>query len=470
MKSHSVSGTQIQCDWAEKSAAVDDLFSAWTQGKKPGVGVAILYGGQPVHIKGYGLADLATGAAIHSKTPFRLASLTKQFTAMAIMILAEAGSLKYDDPIQQYLPQFSSYGEKITIRHLLNHTSGVEDYEELFLDAGIIDTDYPTPADREPKGFEPSLRDAVDLLSNQRLRFMPGDEWEYSNSGYVLLANIVERVSGIPFSRFLQDKIFRPLLMHDSLLSSRAQPEPELSDRARGYVFNEGVYTEADYTPLNAIYGPDGAYSTLDDMIKWCQALGSANLVRPSTMSEALTSGELNSGARTGYGLGWFIAKNFGLPVVSHTGSWMGFRSFLSYYTQQQFAIVVLSNSTEFDDAARSFIGSKLSKLYLSDEWLAPRSVAVEHNISRRYVGKYELQSGEVFEINDENGTLLVKPALFETKLIAESKVKFFAEDAESDSYFFHEDLNGKVNGLTRYLSLFGYSKDAYNWARKLNI
>jgi hypothetical protein len=346
----------------------------------------------------------------------------------------------------------------------------VEDYEELFLDAGIIDSDYPTPAEQEPKGFEPSLKDAVDLLSHECLRFMPGDEWEYSNSGYVLLASVVEQVSTVPFSRFIRDKIFEPLFMQDSLISTRAQPETELSERARGYVFAEGVYTEADYSPLNAIYGPDGAYSTLDDMIKWCQALGSTDLVKRSTMSEAFASGELNNGARTGYGFGWFISQTFGLPVVSHTGSWMGFRSFLSYYTRQQFAVLLLSNSSELDDAARSIIGSKLSKLYLGSEWSTPRSVTVAPNALAKYVGKYELQSGEVFVISDENGTLLVKSASFESKLIAQSKVKFFAEDAESDSYFFHEDLNGKVNGVTRYLSLFGFTKDAYNWARKLSI
>lgn len=470
MKVPSMAGTRTQAYWAEKSAAVDALFDAWTQGKRPGVGIAIVHEGQPVHKKGYGLANLVTRAPIDSKTPFRLASLTKQFTAMAIMILAEAGSLEYGDPIQRYLPEFSSDGGKVTLRHLLNHTSGVEDYEDLFLKAGIIDTDYPTSSEGPRKVFEPSFRDAVDLLSHQMLRFMPGDDWEYSNSGYVLLASIVEQVSGIPFSRFLQEKIFEPLDMHNSLLSERAQPEPELSDRARGYVLHKDVYVEADYSPLNAIYGPDGAYSTLDDMIKWCKALGSGNLVMPSTMAEALTSGELNIGARTGYGLGWFIARYSGLPVASHTGSWMGFRSFLLYYPQQRCAVVLLSNSAEFDDTARSLVASRLSKLYLGDEWLTPGRVSVEDEILRRYAGKYELQNGEIFEIGYEDGTLLINSALFQTKLIAESKFKFFVEDAESDSYFFHEDMDGRVNGVTRHLALFGYSKDAYNWCRKLNI
>jgi CubicO group peptidase (beta-lactamase class C family) len=468
MRELSRAGTQAQSFWTEKSAAIDALFEPWTRGNRPGVGVAILYKGQPVHKKGYGLANLATGAAVHSKTLFRLASLTKQFSAMAIMMLAEDGALKYDDPIQQYLPGFSSYGKEVTLRHLLNHTSGVEDYEELFLEAGIVDANYPTSSENVLRGFEPSFRDAVNLLSRQRLRFLPGEEWEYSNSGYVLLASIVERVSGVPLSQFLRETIFQPLGMHNSFLSERAQPEAELSDRARGYVLHEGRYAEADYTPLNAIYGPDGIYSTLDDMIKWCEALGSEKLVTSSTMAEGFTSGELNSGARIGYGFGWFIAKNFGLKVVSHTGSWMGYRTFLSYYPAQQFAILVLSNCTEFDDPVRSHLGDWLAKLYLDHERLT-RNIFLEHDFLQRYVGRYELQNGEVFQVELDDGILLVNSGISKTKLLAESKVKFLVEDAESDSYFFHEDINGRVNGVMRHLSLFGYSKDSYNWARKLN-
>ena len=463
-----MTGLQTKSDRAEKSAAVDSLFEAWTQGRRPGGAVGIFHKGEAVHRKGYGFANLSTGAEIDPQTPFRLASLTKPFVALAIMILEERGALNYDDPVVRYLPGFSS-SEKVTLRHLLTHTSGVEDYEELFLQAGVIEAKYPTSSEAGPRGYEPSLQETVELLARQPLRFMPGDEWEYSNSGYVLLASVAEHVSGLPLARILQEHIFGPLGMHDSRLSEHAQPEAELNNRAKGYIFNEDAYTEADYSPLNAIYGPDGIYSTLDDMIRWCEALGSEKLVKSSTMKEAFTSGELNSGARAGYGFGWFIGTNFGLPAVSHTGSWMGYRSFLSYYPSQELGIVVLGNFGEFDDDVRSHLGNRLGKLYLGGGRVTSNRVNLEDNVLQRYAGKYEFQNGEFFEIELQQGVLWMKSAYSSSVLVPESKVKFFVDGAESDTYFFNEDMAGRVNGVTRHLSLYGYSKDAYSWARKLN-
>ena len=285
-------------DWAAKSAAVNVLFVPWTEGRRPGGSVAIFHRGEAVYKTGYGFADLSTGTPIHSKTPFRLASLTKPIVAMAIMMLKERGALNYEDPLVRHFPEYSSYGKQITIAHLLTHTSGLEDYEELFLKAGVIDAKYPAPAQLGPNGFEPSVEETVELLARQPLRFTPGDEWEYSNSGYVLLASVVERVSGVRLAQFLREHIFQPLGMHDSRLSEYARAEPELSDRAKGYIPKENAYTEADYSPLNGIYGPDGIYSTLDDMIKWCAGLHDENLVRSSTVYKAFTSSELNNGAR----------------------------------------------------------------------------------------------------------------------------------------------------------------------------
>jgi CubicO group peptidase (beta-lactamase class C family) len=455
--------------WEEKSAAVDALFEPWMRGTRPGGAVAVFCKGETVHKKGYGFANVSTGTRIDSKSPFRLASLTKPFVAMTIMMLEERGALKYDDPIRRYLPEFSSFGERITLRNLLTHTSGVEDYEELFLKAGVIDAKYPTPSEGGPRAYEPSLQETVELIARQPLRFMPGDEWEYSNSGYVLLASIAERVAGVPLARFMRAEIFEPLGMRDSLLSEHAQPEPELHDRAKGYISNEGEYTEADYSPLNAIYGPDGIYSTLDDMVKWCDALGSEKLVRTSTIAKAFTSGELNNGERTGYGFGWFIGRNFGLPIVSHTGSWMGYRSFLSYYPSERLGLLVLANAADFDDVTRSYVGNRLGKLYLGREWLPSQPIKVDNDILRRYEGLYELQDGGMLDIKRFAEGLAVKSEFFWTRLIPESHVKFLAEGAESDSYFFHEDTTGQVSGLRRHLSLYGYSKDAYSWARKLN-
>lgn len=454
-----ITAPQTEFDQPDKSAVVDALFYPWTLGVRPGGAVGIFRKGEVLHRKCYGFANLSTRAEIQPESPFRLASLTKPFVAMAIMILEERGLLKYDDQIANYLPGFSTdRRSEITLRHLLTHTSGVEDYEELFLRAG-------------PIVYEPDLLETVELIAQHPLRFPPGDEWEYSNSGYVLLASIAERVSGVPLALFLREEIFEPLGMLDTRLSEHAQPEAELSERAKGYTLKDGAYVEADYSPLNAIYGPDGMYSTLDDMMKWCVvALGTERLVKSRTIEQAFTSGELNSGEPTGYGFGWFIGRNFGLPVVSHTGSWMGYRCFLSYYPSAELGVLVLGNFAEFDDVERSHVGCALSKLYLNLRPPTSDRVAPPREVHTHLAGRYELQDGEVFEIVSNEGSLWVNSTFSRTRLISASRLRFVVADAESDSYFFDEDINGKVNGVTRHLSLFGYSKDADAWARKLTV
>jgi CubicO group peptidase (beta-lactamase class C family) len=460
---------ETESERADKSAVVDALFNPWTLGIRPGGAVGIFRKGEVLHRKCYGFANLSTRAEIHPQSPFRLASLTKPFVAMAIMILEERGLLKYDDRITEYLPGFSTDRQaQITVRHLLTHTSGVADYEELFLEAGVIDAKYPASSERGPSGYEPQLLETVELIAQQPLRFAPGDDWEYSNSGYVLLASIAERVSGVPLALFLREEVFEPLGMLDTRLSEQARPEAELSERAKGYVLKDGAYAEADYSPLNAIYGPDGIFSTLDDMMAWCTAaLGTEILVKSRTIEQAFTSGKLNSGEPTGYGFGWFVGENFGLPVVSHTGSWMGYRSFLSYYPSEELGVLVLGNFAEFDDAERSHVGCALSKLYLNIEPPASDRVEPDRENHTHFTGRYELYDGETFEIVSNEGSLWVNS---KTRLVSASRLRFVVEDAESDSYFFHEDADGKVNGVTRHLSLFGYSKDADTWARKLNV
>ncbi|HEY0761823.1 MAG TPA: serine hydrolase domain-containing protein [Pyrinomonadaceae bacterium] len=460
---------ETESERADKSAVVDALFYPWTLGIRPGGAVGIFRKGEVLHRKCYGFANLSTRAEIHPQSPFRLASLTKPFVAMAIMILEERGLLKYDDRITEYLPGFSAGRQaEITVRHLLTHTSGVEDYEELFLDAGVIDAKYPASSEGGPSGYEPQLLETVELIAQQRLRFAPGDDWEYSNSGYVLLASIAERVSGVPLALFLREEVFEPLGMRDTRLSEQARPEPKLSERAKGYVLKDGAYAEADYSPLNAIYGPDGMYSTLDDMMAWCTAaLGTEVLVKSRTIEQAFTSGTLNCGEPTGYGFGWFVGENFGLPVVSHTGSWMGYRSFLSYYPSEELGVLVLGNFAEFEDAERSHVACALSKLYLNIEPPASDHVETDREMHTHFTGRYELHDGETFEIVSNEGSLWVNS---KTRLVSASRLRFVVEGAESDSYFFHENVDGKVNGVTRHLSLFGYSKDADTWARKLNV
>lgn len=453
---------------AEKSAQVDALFASWPGGDAPGAAVVVVQDGEVLHRGSYGLADLETGAVISPGTPFRLASLTKQFTAVAVMMLRERGELDYDDPVSKFLPAFLTQPRTITIRHLLWHTSGLQDHEELFWKSGEIDGDYPRSSKLGRGGFEPTSKDALRIVAGRGLRFAPGDEWEYGNTGYTVLAQLVERVSGKSFSRFLSEHIFTPLGMNNSLLYDETRPA--MPGCAISYTFEGETYQDVDYTPLNQLYGHDGIYSTADDMVKWYRALASDELVAPPASEMAFASGELNVGAKTGYGFGWFVGNSLGLPRAAHTGSWTGFRNVAVYYPDQKLAALVLCNFDQFDDVARSAIACKLAKIYLSDKMSLPAAVDVEPQILRQYVGEYEVDRDCALSVTIEGDALWVKPSnLFPIKLVPESEVKFFVEEADSDSFFFHKDYEGNIKGLTRHLSLFGYSRDAYITARKVS-
>jgi CubicO group peptidase (beta-lactamase class C family) len=449
------------------SSRVDAIFDPVTAGQRPGAAVLVVKDGVALHQRGYGFADLTRRTPITPETVFRLASITKQFTAMAIMILAEEARLDYDDPVYRILPEFASHAREVTLRHLLNHTSGLADYQDLFIRSDKVDDNYPRAARREGGEYEPTSADALKLISDEMLRFVPGDEWEYSNSGYVALAQAVERVSGRAFSRFLRGRIFEPLKMTNSVLYDHTAPE--IVNGAISYGLESGSFRPLDYTPLNFIYGQDNIYSTLRDMAQWFTALHWEPLVKQSALQQAFASAHLNNGALPGYGFGWFVAEHFGLSRATHSGSWGGFRNFVAHYPSVRLSIAVLSNFDGFDDVARSAIAGRIANVYLSREMQAPRkAMGLDPEYVRKFAGTYRAYNDELIDIRFEENSLTVN-SLVPIRLIPESGVKFFVEDAEGDSYFFDLDDNGSVRGLRRHLSLFGYSLDAFTKARKID-
>ncbi|HKV38666.1 MAG TPA: serine hydrolase domain-containing protein [Blastocatellia bacterium] len=462
MRSNSSKDTPV-----DKSAQVDALFTSWISESSPGAAVLVRRGGSVLHKKGYGLADLATGTPIAPDTCFLLASITKQFTALAVMVLVERGQVAYDDPVTMFLPEFKTHGSRITVRHLLHHTSGVEDYQDLFIRTGKIAADYPRSARREGE-FEPTAAETLEAISSRMTRFAPGDQWEYSNSGYVVLAQLVERVSGKRFSEFLDANVFRPLGMSNTLVYDETRPE--IRNRARSYATEGRSYKGLDYTPLNAVYGQDNIYSTLDDLVKWYDALETNRLVSASTMELGFTSGMLSVGALTGYGFGWFLGNYLGLATGSHTGSWGGFKHFALHYPSLRFTALVLSNFDGLDDVARSALAGKIAHIYLTEESKTRAAVQLEPEALGKFEGRYKTYSGEIIAVACDSSSLRVSPApLVPIRLIPESDVKFFVEDAQGDTYFFDEDETGNVIGFTRHLSMYGYTVDADTKARKID-
>ena len=315
------------------SAQVDALFAPYVQGVQPGAAVMVVENGEVVHRAGYGYANLQERTPIDASTAFRLASVSKQFTAMAVMLLAEEGRLEYDDPVGDYLPQLSPY-QGVTFRHLLTHTGGLPEYYD------VIDT----------SGGMPSNADALALLGTMGgTVFAPGERYEYSNPGYDMLASLVAEVAGESFPAFMRKRIFAPLGMRDTLVHDHTRPD--VPHRATGYAPDETGegYVPDDDDPLNGIVGSGGVYSTLDDLYRWDQALYGQTLVSRAALDEAFSRARLNDGTPIDYGFGWRVEGHDGHLRVRHGGSWVGFRTHIARCPQQRFTVIILSNRADLN-------------------------------------------------------------------------------------------------------------------------
>lgn len=312
----------------------------------------------------FGLANLDSRTPITLDTQFLLASLTKQFTAMAIMILAERHKLQFDDPLAKFCPEFPDYAHAITIRHLLNHTAGLTQYQELLV--GKIGENYFRSSKSPPAVHEFTAAEALQVLSRQqKLRFAPGEKFEYSDSAYVVLAQIIERITGERYAEFLKENIFDPLGMRDTLVvDERKQKVPRL---ALGYAKRDAKWQDITYSPENSVYGEDGIYRTLNDLYKWDQALYTERLVSRSTLELAFTPGRTNDGKEistglltrpSSYGFGWIISSLHGDKSVEHSGGWSGYATHILRVPSRRITAIILTNASndEVPDLAQQMI------------------------------------------------------------------------------------------------------------------
>lgn len=308
------------------TGTIDELMRDY-QGNVPGASVLVLVDGKPVVRRAYGLANLETGERTTPQTNYRLASVTKQFTAGAILLLAEDGKLGLDDSVRRWLPSLPSAADAVTIRHLLTHTSGLVDYEDLI-----------------PEVTTEQLRDAdvLRLLEREeRTYFAPGSEYRYSNSGYALLALIVERISGESFPAFLRRRIFEPLTMRESM--AHVEGISDVPHRAFGYSEVDGRWTRTDQSVTSAVLGDGGVYASIDDLARWDAALYDERLFRRATLEAAFAPAAQTDEADVQYGFGWRITGD----SLWHSGETIGFRNVIIRYPQRRVTVVVLTNRDE---------------------------------------------------------------------------------------------------------------------------
>ena len=344
---------------------IDYIFAALKSARTPGAAVLVLENGRVIFERAYGVSDLRSFQKIDAHTNFRLASCTKQFTAMAIMLLVHDGKLHYEDRLTDVFPDFPEYGRSITIRNLLNHTSGLLDYEDLMA--------KPSAATSTEK--IPQIKDAgvLQLLKQQKTtKFPPGTKWDYSNSGYAVLALVVQRVSSQSFGDFLHDRIFAPLKMNATVAYERDRNT--VSNRAYGHTHGgaarETGWQEMDQSSTSAVLGDGGVYSSLDDLAKWDQALARHTLLRETEMNPAITPVKVSDGGvqepdgtPADYGFGWFLNSYKGHRRMWHYGETVGFRTTIQRFVDDKLTIIVLCNR---DDLVPANLALKVADRFLA--------------------------------------------------------------------------------------------------------
>lgn len=340
------------------SSEIEKLF-ANVDSRSPGAAVLVIQNGHSVFEHGYGVADLRTLHKIDEHTNFRLASVTKQFTAMAIMLLVHDGKLRYDENLTEVFPEFPAYGKTITIRNLLNHTSGLLDYED------IMAKQYGnTPDDQIPQIHDAGV---LALLEKERTtKFPPGSRWAYSNSGYCVLAMVVEKISGESFGGFLRDRIFKPLQMTNTIAYEKGKNE--VANRAFGHTRESDGWHETDQSSTSATLGDGGVYTSLADLARWDAALRENSLLSGNEMQPALVAVKPTSapaaenGHPVSYGFGWFLDPYKGHARMWHYGETVGFRTSIQRFPKDSLTVVVLCNRA---DLSAPELALKVADLYL---------------------------------------------------------------------------------------------------------
>jgi len=336
---------------AGEIAQVDRLFERWDSTRTPGCAVAVARDGHTVFSRAYGMADLEQGTVNTPATIFEAGSVSKQFTAAAVVLLSLEGKLSLDDDVRQYVPELPDHGVPITIRHMMTHTSGLRDWGNV---AGIAGWGRTTRVHTHAH--------VLDIVSRQRaLNFPPGREYSYSNTGYNLLAVIVGRVSGMSFAEFTRKRIFEPLGM--TRTQWRDDFQRVVKGRATAYeTRREGEF--ATNMPFENVHGNGGLLTTVGDLLIWTQNLETGKLGGPEFLEAMHRQGRLNNGRTITYAAGLRVEKYKGVPEVSHTGSTAGYRAFLTRYPEQRLAVALLCNVGSVNSGG---LGHQVADVFLGE-------------------------------------------------------------------------------------------------------
>ncbi len=377
---------------------IDSFLTVFYSGKLNG-NVLFAEKGKVVYKKSFGFSNATTKEKLNENSIFELASVSKQFTAMAIVILKEKGKLNYEDKISKYIPQLSNYSN-ITIKNLLNHTGGLPDYMEI-MDSTFDKTKIATN------------EDIISTFAKLKpaILFEPNTKWEYSNTGYALLASIIENISGMSYGDYLNKVIFKPLKMTNTFVYRRRYLPKKIANYAFGYVYSDSLKKyvlpdDSDKTKmvvwLDGIVGDGTVNSTVIDLLKWDRALYADKLISIAGKKELFTSSELKDKSKTDYGFGWFIEDNgvYG-RLVNHTGGWPGYITFIERHVENDKTIIVLLNFINNNTYIPTADLRKL--LYKIDP---VKFIELKKEEKEKYAGEYKNSKGKIVKLMYEMGSL----------------------------------------------------------------
>jgi CubicO group peptidase (beta-lactamase class C family) len=412
------------------SRQFDSLTNGQFAKDGPGAVVQISKGDQVLYQKAFGKANIELDVAMTPEQVFRLGSVTKQFTAVLILKLQEQGKLSLQDDIRKYIPDFLEKRNVITIEALLTHTSGVINY-----------TGLPSFTE-ELKRRDLSPKQLVDLFKSEPLEYVPGTDYKYSNSGYILLGYIIEQVTGKTYAEFVQETIFKPLGMDHSYYDS---PTTIITGRAAGYVQRNGVYRNADYLSMTLPYAAGSLMSTAGDLQKWYSGLHDGKLLNLETLKKAHTSFQLNSGRLTGYGYGWETGNVHGSPSVKHVGVVNGFFTYVAYLPQENLSISILRNCDSPYDP--DILASKLLALALGKPY-DYRPLSLKPAEMESYQGVYAVKNAGKYSVRLQDGALMYYYlGGNKTRLVPIGKNQFLLENSPNTITFTWGD-QGEITGF----------------------
>jgi len=396
----------------------------------PGAVALVAKGGEVVYRGAAGLANLELGVPLEPDMVFEIGSITKQFTAAAIMMLVDEGRLSVDDPLSKFLPGYPN-GENITVEHLLTHTSGIVSY-----------TDIPEVMETQARN-DRSVEEIMDWFRDRPAVFHPGERWAYNNSGYVLLGAIIEELSGVSYAEFLQDRIFTPLEMENSYYGSQTELIPR---RASGYGRDADGYVNAEYLSMTLPYAAGALMSNVDDLYMWNRALHGGEVMSAESYQRMITPFVLNDGQATDYAFGLVIGAVRGHRAIRHGGGIFGYVTSAIYLPDDDAFVAVFSNNPA-SDVGPGFVATKLAAIALGDPFREFTEVTVDESVLQRYAGVYRIDEGAQRTVTVEGGALYTqRDGGAKLRAFPASETEFFYK--QSLSYFEFEIQEGKVTAM----------------------